>query len=292
MVYRSLKITSILALIALLTLLARDQKTEAAVQSTPPRPWVLAWSDEFNGPNGSAPDASKWVYDVGGGGWGNNELQTYTDHRQNSYLENGHLVIKAQRESYTGPDGIAREFTSARLKTLGKFSQTYGRFEARIKVPYGQGLWPASWMLGVDFPEVDWPHCGEIDIMENIGKEPSKVHGTLHGPGFSGGQGLGASYTLPGRKRFADDFHVFAVEWEPGEIRFFVDGHLYATRTPKDVPVGGKWVFDHPFFLLLNVAVGGHWPGNPDASTTFPQTMRVDYVRVYQRSGQAGSSIE
>ena len=195
-------------------------------------------------------------------------------------------MIEALRENYTGTDGVNRNYTSARLKTAGKFSQTYGRFEGRIKIPFGQGMWPAFWMLGDDIEKAVWPDCGEIDIMENIGKEPSTVHGSIHGPGFSGDDGIEAHYRLPGNRRFADDFHVFAVEWEPNAIRFYVDDELYVTRTRADLPPGRKWVFDHPFFLLLNVAVGGDWPGNPDSTTIFPQTMLVDYVRVYQRSSQ------
>lgn len=249
------------------------------------RPWTLVWSDEFDGANGTSPDAAKWVFDIGGGGWGNNELETYTSRTENARLEDGMLVIRALQETYTGPDLIPRDYTSARLKTLGRAQWTYGRIEARLKLPFGQGLWPAFWMLGADIEQVGWPNCGEIDIMENIGREPSIVHGTLHGPGYSGGSGIGSSYTLPGGARFADDFHVFAVEWEANVIRFYVDGNLYATRRPADLPGGASWVFNKPFFLILNVAVGGNWPGAPDASTVFPQTLFVDYVRVYQRGG-------
>jgi len=257
-----------------------------AAQTAPPSPpsWKLVWSDEFNGRNGARVDSSKWVAETGGGGWGNNELEYYTSRPQNVSQENGKLVIKALQEKYSGAGGVTRNYTSARLKTLGKFSQTYGRFEARIKIPGGQGIWPAFWMLGNDIEKPGWPGCGEIDIMENIGKEPALVHGTIHGPGYSGANGIGAAYALPGVQRFADDFHLFAVEWEPNAIRFYVDDHLYATRIPTDLPQGTKWVYDHPFFLLLNVAVGGGWPGNPDATTVFPQTMLVDYVRVYQRA--------
>jgi beta-glucanase (GH16 family) len=244
--------------------------------------WKLVWSDEFNGANGSPVDSSKWVSETGGGGWGNNELEYYTSRPQNAFQQDGNLVIKVLSEKYTGTDGVARDYTSARLKTLGKFSQTYGRFEARIKIPRGQGIWPAFWMLGTDIDKPGWPDCGEIDIMENIGKEPALVHGTIHGPGYSGANGIGAPYALPDGHSFADDFHVFAVEWEPKAIRFYVDDHLYKTLTPADLPNGTKWVYDHPFFILLNVAVGGGWPGSPDASTVFPQTMLVDYVRVYQ----------
>ena len=245
--------------------------------------WTLVWSDEFNGSNGSPVDSSKWVSETGGGGWGHNELVTYTNRTQNAYQQDGNLVIKVLAEKYTGADGIPREYTSARLKTQTKFSQAYGRFEARIKIPRGQGIWPAFWMLGDDIEKNPWPNCGEIDIMENIGREPAMVHGTIHGPGYSGEHGIGAPFSLAGDQRFADDFHVYAVEWEPSVIRFYVDDHLYATRTPADLPKGAKWVYDHPFFMLLNVAVGGEWGGLPDATTVLPQTMLVDYVRVYSR---------
>ncbi len=250
--------------------------------SASPKGWSLTWSDEFNGPKGSPADPSKWSFDIGGGGWGNNELQTYTSRRVNSRLEGGVLVITAIKENYTGPDNITRDYTSARLLTKNKFTQTYGRFEARIKVPFGQGIWPAFWMLGDDIDTVGWPNCGEIDIMEHIGKQPSIAHGTLHGPGYSGANGITASYALPSSQKFSDRYHVFAVEWEPNAIRFYVDGQLYQTRKSADLPSGKSWVFDHPFFLVLNVAVGGAWPGNPDATTVFPQQMKVDYVRVYK----------
>jgi beta-glucanase (GH16 family) len=261
-------------------------RAQAGNPASRERKWNLAWSDEFGGPNGSGVDPTKWVLEVGGGGWGNHELEYYTNRLQNAYVQDGHLVIRAQREKYKGNEGVTLDYTSARLKTQGKFSQTYGRFEAGMKIPYGQGLWPAFWMLGDDIDSAGWPACGEIDIMENVGKEPSIVHGTIHGPGYAGNAGIGAPYTLPTGKRFADDFHIFAVEWEPNAIRFYVDGDLYGTRTRADLPQGRQWVFDHPFFLLINVAVGGDWPGNPDASTVFPQTMLVDYVRVYRRSGE------
>ena len=254
-----------------------------------PTVWTLVWSDEFDGPNGSAVDSSKWSFDIGTGcpnncNWGNNELETYTKRTVNAHVEGGLLVIKALNETFTGPDGQTRNYTSARLLTKNNFTQAYGRFEARIKIPYGQGLWPAFWMLGDNIGTAGWPTCGEIDIMENIGKEPSTVHGTFHGPGYSGASGIGAAYALPNGQKFSDDFHTFAVEWEPNVVRFYVDGLLYKTRTPADLPIGTSWVFDHPFFIILNVAVGGYWPGNPDATTVFPQQMLVDYVRVYQRA--------
>jgi len=250
-----------------------------------PTVWTLAWSDEFDGPSGALVDATKWVAEVGGHGWGNQELEYYTDRGRNASLRGGGLlVIQAFAERYVGKDGVARDYTSARLKTQGKFEQTYGKFEARLKIPRGQGLWPAFWLLGADIPTVGWPRCGEIDVMENIGREPSTVWGSLHGPGYSGGNALNRSYILPGGTAFADDFHVYTVEWETRAIRWYVDGTLYQTRTPSDVPAGQPWVFEHPFFIILNVAVGGSWPGSPDATTVFPQTMLVDYVRVYRGS--------
>jgi beta-glucanase (GH16 family) len=257
----------------------------SAPQSSRPG-WTLTWSDEFNAPDGSPVDAAKWVSETGGNGWGNQELEYYTTRPENSFHKGGNLVIKVLQEKFTGTDGVTRDYTSARLKTAGKFSQKYGRFEARIKIPYGQGIWPAFWMLGVDIEKAGWPKSGEIDIMENIGKEPTLVHGTIHGPGYSGDKGPSAPFALPDNARFADDFHIYAVEWEPKAIRFYVDDHLYSTRTPDDIPKETKWVYDHPFFLLLNVAVGGSWPGSPDATTQFPQTMLVDYVRVYKRAGE------
>jgi beta-glucanase (GH16 family) len=226
------------------------------------------------------------VIETGGGGWGNNELEYYTARPQNVRQEKGDLIIEAAKETYTGQDKVTRDYTSARLKTAGLFSQTYGRFEARIKIPFGQGIWPAFWLLGDDISKVHWPACGEIDIMENVGFEPNKVHGSMHGPGYSGGNPLTGVYTLASG-RFSDDFHVFAIEWEPNVVRFYVDDQLYQTRTPDDLPAGTRWVFAHPFFVLLNVAVGGNWPRNPDASTIFPQPMLVDYVRVFSRNGNS-----
>jgi len=245
--------------------------------------WTLTWSDEFNQPNGSPPDPTKWKIETGGNGWGNKELEYYTARPQNLHVKNGKLEMIALKETYTGPDGVTRNYTSARLDTAGKFDQAYGRFEAKVKIPYGQGIWPAFWMLGNDIEKVSWPTCGEIDIMENIGREPAFAHGTIHGPGYSGEKGIGAPYPLA-TGRFADDYHVFAAEWEPKQIRFYVDDHLYATRTSADLPAGTKWVYDHPFFVILDLAIGGGWPGNPDQTTVFPQTMLVDYVRVYRKN--------
>jgi beta-glucanase (GH16 family) len=241
--------------------------------------WNLIWSDEFDAASGTGADPTKWNLVNKGDGFGNNELQFYTNRTANAYHDgNGFLVIKAMKESYMG-----REYTSARLESNGKFERTYGRFESRLQVPRGQGIWPAVWMLGNDIGTAGWPTCGEIDVMENIGKEPSTVHGTLHGPGYSGGNPLGYAYTLPGGQKLADAFHTFAVEWEQNVVRFYIDDILYGTRTPADVPSGGRWVYDHPFYLLLNVAVGGNWPGAPDGTTVFPQMLTIDYVRVYSR---------
>ena len=272
-----------IAFIILLLISALAAAQSSTPQAVPPG-WRLTWSDEFNAPDGSPVDTSKWVLESGGNGWGNQELEYYTTRPDNAFQQGGNLVIKAIQEKYTGNDGVTRDYSSARLKTLGKFSQKYGRFEARIKIPQGQGIWPAFWMMGDNIGKIGWPKCGEIDIMENIGKEPALVHGTIHGPGYSDDKGIGSPFSLPDKARFADDFHIYAVEWEPRAIRFYVDEHLYATRTPAELPKGTKWVYNHPFFLLLNVAVGGSWPGSPDATTQFPQTMLVDYVRVYKRS--------
>ena len=259
----------------------------ATLQPPPPASYKLSWNDDFNGADGSSPDASKWTYDtgVGGNGWGNNELETYTNRTKNAQIQGGNLVITAVKETYADPsDGVTRNYTSARLKTQGLFSQAYGRFEARIKIPAGQGMWPAFWMLGNNITSVGWPKCGEVDIMENIGKEPGTVHGSLHGPSTVGQTSdATASFSLPAAQKFADDFHLYAAEWEPGTIRFYVDSTLYATFNSSQWPAGGTWVFDHPFFIILNVAVGGSWPGSPDNSTVFPQQMLVDYVRVYTK---------
>ena len=279
-------------MLVLLALLVTTGSAFSSIASAAnPTSRTLVWSDEFTGANGSSVDPAKWSFDIGGKGWGNNELETYTNRTANAELEGGFLVITALRETFSGPDNITRDYSSARLLSRNKFTQAYGRFEARIKIPYGQGIWPAFWLLGDNIRTAGWPHCGEIDIMENIGREPSVVHGTMHGPGYSGGDGISAAYTLPNGRKFSDDFHTFAVEWEPNVIRFYVDDHLYKTRTPADLPAGKTWVFDHPFFIILNVAVGGGWPGNPDATTVFPQKMLVDYVRVYQPATSANVPV-
>ena len=243
-----------------------------------PVSWELTWSDEFNGPNGSPVDPRNWSFQTGAGGWGNGELEYYTDRTQNATLQDGSLVIRAMREDYGGS-----QYTSARLSSQNKFEQAYGRFEARIRLPYGQGIWPAFWMLGGNIDQVNWPNCGEIDIMENFGLDPSTVQGAVHGPGYSGDSSLNMIYSLPGSDMFYQEYHIFAIDWDPQQIKFYVDGNLYYSVSRSSLPAGRAWVFDHPFFLVLNVAVGGDVPGSPDASTVFPQAMVVDYVRVYQR---------
>ncbi len=249
-----------------------------AVQTLPERSWELVWSDDFTGTAGTAPDNAKWSFDIGTGnnGWGNAELQHYTNRSSNIQLDgSGKLVITARSESFAGSG-----FTSARIKTKGLFSQAYGRFEARIKTPTGPGIWPAFWMLGANIDTKPWPQCGEIDIMEQRGQQPAITHGTLHGPGYSGGNSIGKSYGLT-NGRFDADYYIYAVEWGENYIDFFVNDFLYQRLTPDDVT--GQWVYDKPFYILLNVAVGGNFVGFPTSGTPFPQSMYVDYVKVYKQ---------
>lgn len=245
-----------------------------------PLGYQLVWHDEFND---STLDLSKWNYEVNAHGGGNNELQYYTDRLLNCYLKNGVLVIQALQEKYTGPDGT-RDYTSARINTRLKGDWQYGWFEIRAKLPYGKGLWPALWMMPTASRYGSWPASGEIDIMELLGHEPNKVYGTLHyGGTYPTHLQSGKSYQLA-VGNFAANFHTFALQWDTTSIRWYVDGILYQTQTswstqgyPYPAP------FDQRFFLILNVAVGGNWPGNPDNTTSFPQRMEVDYVRVFQR---------
>ncbi len=242
--------------------------------------WQLVWSDDFTNADGSSPDPAKWGYDIGNGdnGWGNAQLEYDTSRTNNIRIQGGNLVIEADQESYGGFD-----YTSGRMNTKGKWSWTYGRIEARIKIPRGQGIWPAFWMLGANIDPVGWPTCGEIDIMENIGKtsDQGTDHGTMHGPGYSGGNGIGGTYTLPGGAKLSDDFHIYAIEWTTNQIKWYLDNNLFFTATPASLPAGTTWVFTAPQFIILNVAVGGYWPGYPDGTTVFPQQMLVDYVHVY-----------
>lgn len=263
--------------IFLLTIILLSGCKKEAKQTLPERNWQLVWGDDFEGTAGSSPNASNWTFDIGGGGWGNQELEYYTDRSENVSLDgSGNLMITARSESYGGA-----AFTSGRIKTQSLFSQAYGRFEARIKTPYGPGIWPAFWMLGADIETNPWPQCGEIDIMELRGQEPNIINGTIHGPGYSGGASITKRYGFPD-KRFDQDYHIFAAEWSEGKIDFFVDDYLYYRITSNDVP--GQWVYDHPFYIILNVAVGGNYLGFPTSQTPFPQTMYVDYVRVYKQA--------
>ncbi|WP_128436155.1 ricin-type beta-trefoil lectin domain protein [Streptomyces cyaneus] len=263
-------------------------------QAEPPEPTdvsaaAVTFSDSFDGPAGAAVDSSKWQIETGDN-VNNHERQYYTSGNKNAALDGqGHLVITARRENpanYQCWYGTC-QYTSARLNTAGKFTAQYGHVEARLKVPRGQGMWPAFWMLGTP---VNWPDSGEIDIMENVGFEPSTVHGTLHGPGYSGSGGIGAAYSLPNGQAFADAFHTFAIDWAPDSITWSVDGNVYQRRTPADL--GGRtWVFNKPYFLILNLAVGGYWPGDPDGSTVFPQQLVVDHVSVTTGDSAGGTAI-
>ncbi len=247
-----------------------------ATTSAPDNGWKLLASDEFEGSAGAAPDSSKWVHDVGGDGWGNDQLEYDTDRTDNAFLDgDGNLVIRAQQEDYEG-----NSYTSARLTTRGTLEQTYGRIEARMQIPAGAGLWPAFWMLGTNIDEVGWPSCGEIDIVEAIGTDADTVFGTVHGPGYSGDQGVGDIYNLPDGS-YADNMHVYAIEWDPEQIAWYVDDVRYQTVSIGDAD--GPWVFDAPFYIILNLAVGGTLGGDPDPAV-FPADLVVDYVRVYTRS--------
>ena len=246
----------------------------------------LVMEDEFD--KDGEIDTTIWNFDIGDGsaqgipGWGNNELQYYTDRPENITVENGYLLITARQEAFEGA-----QYTSARIQTQGKFQQQYGRFEARIRLPYGQGMWPAFWLLGDDSDGLIWPRIGEIDIMENTGDAPTEIFGSVHGPGYSGGESISKSFEFE-NSRVDTEFHIYGIEWGPDYINFYVDDNLYNQITPEDIEEEtdgeGTWVFnDRPFYIILNVAVGGNLPGPPNAETEFPQTMLVDYVRVYQQ---------
>ena len=246
-----------------------------------PPGYELVWNDEFNGTHIAT---VRWEHEVNGWGGGNNELQYYTDRPENSYVENGLLYIVARKEEYTGPDGT-RQYTSARMRTLNIGDWQYGRFDIRAKMPVGQGMWPAIWMLPTEWIYGGWAASGEIDIMEYLGHEPNKVYGTLHYGGTPPDNvHSGTSYTLP-NGTFAAGFHLFTLEWDTTEFRWYVDGDLYQTQ--KEWYTQNQMYpapFDQKFHLLLNVAVGGNWPGNPDDTTVFPQMMVVDYVRVFKKA--------
>lgn len=234
--------------------------------------WNLVWRDEFND---TAIDPANWKYELGASGWGNNELQYYTNRPENSYVSDGKLVIEARKEDYLGSD-----YTSARMITAGLKEFKYGRVDIRAKLPEGQGIWPALWMLGSDFWSTGWPNCGEIDIMEIVGHEPSKLYGTAHWGDANGNHvSFGSNTTLPVGK-FSDEFHVFSIIWDAQFIRWYLDDNLYHTL---DITPATLSEFHQPFFFIFNIAVGGNWPGSPDATTVFPQRIYVDYIRVFQQ---------
>jgi beta-glucanase (GH16 family) len=266
------RLRSVVAILLAGTLLANTVPVFAA---TP----TLIWSDDFNQPDGTGPDPTKWVLDLGAGLWGNDELEFYTDSRANSYvisdpgaLDGKALVIAALKDPVFGT------FTSARLQTGALFQASYGHIEARLRTTSTQGLWPAFWMLGGDFlTGTNWPQCGEVDILETINTS-EVLYGTVHGPGYS----IGAEADLPIGQNYSQAYHVVALDWEPDQLQWSVDGVVYQTVTPADLPAGAPWEFNNsPFFLLLNLAVGGDWPGNPDNTTKFPALYTIDYVRVY-----------
>ena len=238
--------------------------------------WDMVWQDEFNG---STLDTTAWSYEVNGDGGGNNELQYYTDFKTNTWLKNGFFHIKAIKESYKG-----KLYTSGRINTKNKKDFTYGRYDIRAKVPTQQGIWPAIWMLPTDYEYGTWPQSGEIDIMESVGHLPKTTYGTLHyGPKWPDNKHTGQEFQL--ENDLAEEFHVFSVEWEPNEIRWYIDDVLFSTKTPEDLKPH-HWPFDKKFHIILNLAIGGQWPGNPDSSTEFPKYMYVDYVRVYQKTNK------
>jgi beta-glucanase (GH16 family) len=250
---------------------------------------TLVWSDEFDGAANARPDTTKWRADVGDGcafgacGWGNNEKEYYTDDRANVALDgNGQLAIVArvatEGSCYYGPC----RYTSAKLTTRGLAYAAPGRVEARIKLPTGQGLWPAFWMLGQGHPTTPWPLCGELDIMENRGSQPDSTSSAVHGPNYSGGESFNRRTVLPAASRITE-YHVYAIEWDAETIRFYVDGQSTFSVGRTTVQSRGQWVFGQSFYVILNLAVGGHFDGDPGTDAIFPATMLVDWVRVYKR---------
>jgi len=266
--YKRIKSIALSSILVIIMGCSTDEKQTVTTMNN------LVMQDEFD--VDGAPNSAYWSYNIGTGsnGWGNNELQYYTDRPQNVVVEDGMLKITARREAFMGSS-----YTSARILTKGKVEQKFGRIEARIKLPLGRGIWPAFWMLGANSDTAIWPQCGEIDIMEYLGSNPITAFGTLHGPGYSGGESISKNYTLT-NSRFDTEFHIFGIEWGKDYVNFYIDDKLYNQITPKDVP--GEWVFNEPFYIILNVAVGGNLPGPPNTETTFPQTMLVDYIRIYQ----------
>ncbi len=272
---------------------AKTSELSLPVQPPPPvttQTWKQVWSEEFDGPAGALPDSLKWNHDIGDGcsagicGWGNNEKEYYTRAPENGALNGlGQLAIVARKAApgltcFYGPC----RYTSAKITTRGKMAAMPGRVEARIKLPAGQGLWPAFWMLGNNFPATPWPASGELDIMENHGSAPQSVSSAIHGPGYFGATPFAQGYVL-GSGTFADDFHVFAVEWNAERVQFFVDDRQHYAIERTDVQRHGAWVFDKAFFVILNLAVGGNFDGDPKSDAILPATMLIDYVRAYTR---------
>jgi len=265
------------------TLLSNDTTTG----SLPSLPTHLVWSDEFNRLAGTPPSPSTWNYDLGGGGWGNGELEAYTSSTANASMDGqGHLAITALKSTTTSRNGrrSSGTYTSARIHTEDKFSTTYGLIEAKMKLPPGTGLWPAFWMIGSNFNQVGWPACGEIDVMEELGQDPFTIYGSLHG-NVGNGQDYpndGLSVTGTSNTSLTSGFHTYGVLWTATSFTYLLDGVPYGTLTKADLPSGADWPFTKPEFLILNLAVGGDWPGSPNSSTPFPATLLVDWVRVYQ----------
>lgn len=267
-------------LLICLCLLSITACSEESNQTGPNDEYMLVWEDQFEDAN---LDTRNWSYQLGTGsqyglnGWGNNELQYYTDRKENVFLENGFLVIEARKEAYEG-----MEYTSGRIRTSGKKDYTYGKFEMRAKLPETQGIWPAFWLLPTDNEYGGWPASGEIDIMELLGHQPDTVYGTIHfGDDFPNRKSVTGKYWLD-TSTFADDFHTYTVEWEPDTLTWFIDGQQFHQVTRQAI-APENWPFDKRFHLILNVAVGGNWPGYPDESTRLPQRMIVDYIKVYQK---------
>ncbi|HEX4188600.1 MAG TPA: glycoside hydrolase family 16 protein [Solirubrobacteraceae bacterium] len=275
-----MRIALLTALLAVFSVLFARVDPSPAGEGIPVRRPV--WVDNFTGRAGASPSATRWGFDTGGGGWGSQELEYYTSRRRNARLDgHGHVQITARAESFTGPDGVTREYTSARLQTLHTFRFQYGLAEARIEVPAGQGLLPAFWMLGSDaYKPGGWPASGEIDAMEISGAHPTILRGTLHGPWPFAPAGMRVSTRAP--TPLSSGFHVYGVQWAPEAISFLLDGVVYGTITPADLPQGAPWPFQHPFFLLLDLAVGGASVGAPGPLTRFPAKLLVDWVKVWQ----------
>ena len=270
--------------------LACTNSTSEAVQPAPRGVWIQVWSDEFDGAAGARIDSTKWGYDIGDGcddgncGWGNNEKEYYTNALENISLNGeGQLMIVAR----SAPAGLtcyygACRYTSAKVTTRGKVLVAPGRVEARIKLPAGQGLWPAFWMLGHTHPATPWPDCGELDIMENKGSQPSTTSSAVHGPGYSGATPFAHAQSLTA-STFSDAFHTFAVEWDSAQVRFYIDDVAHYGITRSALERYGRSILDQPFYLIMNLAVGGHFDDDPQSDAILPATMLVDYVRAYAR---------